>query len=175
MTKNYYRVSASLFVSWVTQRAVKPRVAGLIEHFAHHKAVLKYQQSSVPAGQLNLQVEPTERDEWFEQESMPEILRQATIEKSELDIECYHTNLCLIGRVDQLYLLNGFGILSDTKSHATPTFRDQLQLSFYAFILQSNGYQMADFAYIRCAHGGVSYHVVDLIPTEVMKEIFQLM
>ena len=170
MTKVYH-VSASLFVRWATQRSTKHRVIGLIEHYAHHQAVLKYQLPNLTIPQ----VPPSDKEHWFEDEGMPVELRQAKIEKSESEITCRFSDFLLLGRVDQFYLFGSAGILVDTKSHAKPTIEDQLQLSFYAFILEQNGYKIADYAYVRCANIGISYQVIDLLPSELMKEIIELM
>lgn len=171
MTK-VYRVSASLFVRWATQRSTKHRVIGLIEHYAHHQAVLKYQSPKLTTPQVTL----SDKENWFENEGMPIALRQAKIEKSESDIACRFSDFHLLGRVDQFYLVKNIGVLVDTKSHAKPTFKDQLQLSFYAFILQQNGYKIADYAYVRCANNvDVSYQEIDLLPLDLMKEIIELM
>lgn len=171
MTKVYH-VSASLFVRWATQRSTKHRVIGLIEHYAHHKAVLKYQSHN----RTTPQAPQSDKENWFECEDMPVELRQAKIEKSESNIACRFSDFHLLGRVDQFFLFRNTGVLVDTKSHAKPTIKDQLQLSFYTFILQQNGYKMAEYAYVRCANNiGISYHAIDLLPLELMKEIIELM
>lgn len=159
-----YPFSASQFVTWGTHRSISPRIKGIIEHYAHHIAVSKYQLQSVP--------QPQNGDSWLTNENMPSVVRLATLAKSEENIALLFRDLNLYGRIDQMYQYDGTYFLVDTKSHASPTFSDQLQLSFYSFILSRLGYRMAPAAFVRSCYGNqVHYEAVDIIPHDAMSEI----
>ncbi|BBM67931.1 hypothetical protein VA249_45770 (plasmid) [Vibrio alfacsensis] len=158
-----YPLTASQFVEWGTHPTIEPRIRGIIEHYAHHQAVITYQVHTVP--------QPSNDESWLSNENMPTILRMANIVKSEENIEYIYRDLRLYGRIDQLYQYSGNFILVDTKSHKEPTFSDQLQLSFYAFILANIGFKVAPVAFIRSVYNSVDYEQLDLIPPEVMREI----
>ncbi len=103
---------------------------------------------------------------------MPSVVRLATLAKSEENIAFLFRDLNLYGRIDQMYQYDGTYFLVDTKSHASPTFSDQLQLSFYSFILSRLGYRMAPAAFVRSCYGNqVHYEEVDIIPHDAMSEI----
>lgn len=159
-----YPFSASQFVQWATHPIIISRVRGIIEHHCHHEAVKKYQLTIVPR--------PTTDQSWFSAENMPDIVRLASLSMSEERIQCYHKDFRMFGRLDQLYRYSNFFFLVDSKSHKQPTFSDQLQLSFYSFILCSNGYAMGDLAFIRSIYDGKpEYHEVEIIPWAAMSEI----
>ncbi|ELA9367457.1 PD-(D/E)XK nuclease family protein [Vibrio parahaemolyticus] len=166
-----HSLSASLFLTWALHKQITPRIRGIIEHYVHHISVTKY-QSLLPAAILSSGVQHQHAAAWFEAENMPAILREAKIALSESDISFTYKDLRLKGRVDQLYKYRDGYILVDTKSHDEVTFRDQLQMSFYALVLYLKGYKLYDIAYIRSVRNGqVSYLEVELIPVEAMKEV----
>lgn len=161
--KKIYPISASQFIAWATHPTVIHKVRGIIEHYCHHVAVRKYQLTTV--------VRPEAEQNWFADENMPDAVRLASLVMSETPISCVHSEFRMHGRIDQLYKLGTF-FLVDTKSHEEPTFADQLQLSFYSFILHSRGYRMVDVAYIRSTYGNTTtYKVVEIIPLPAMEEI----
>lgn len=161
-----YPLSASQFVEWAMHKVNKPRVMGIIEHYVHHQTVTKYQVQTV--------VQPTNEDNWFSKENMPSIVRTAQLVMSEGKVSAIYKDLKLNGRIDQLYQYNGSFVLVDTKSHEYASLKDQLQLSFYALVLSLMGYKIADVAFIRSVYNNeVFYNLVELVPTEAMKEIIR--
>ncbi|EOX3447453.1 PD-(D/E)XK nuclease family protein [Vibrio cholerae] len=168
LAKKTYPLSASQFIAWGTHPFITPRIRGIIEHHAHHQAVLKYQCANFPPQK----VISADVERWMDSENMPSLIRSAALVMSEEIISTIHRDLRLHGRIDQLYQYGGWHFLVDTKSHCETTFSDQLQLSFYSFVLSKNGYQVAPFAFIRSVYGNdVHYEELDIIPSETMVEI----
>ncbi|NGZ66606.1 hypothetical protein G6Z92_06350 [Vibrio aestuarianus subsp. cardii] len=166
-----YNLSASLFLTWALHKQVIPRIRGIIEHYVHHISVTKY-QSLVPHPNSGSVVQHQHAAAWFDAENMPTILREANVALSESDVSIIYKDLRLNGRVDQLYKYRDGYILVDTKSHEEVTFRDQLQMSFYAIILYLKGYKLYDTAYIRSVRNGhVNYLELEIIPLDAMKEV----
>ncbi|MEZ9863893.1 PD-(D/E)XK nuclease family protein [Vibrio breoganii] len=170
----YHPLSATRFITWATHPKISPRIRGLIEHFAHHKAVLKYQRlTSVP---IQVATSSSCAVAWYESENMPNDLMSSKLLLSESDIQATWKDLRLVGRVDQAYeSKQGKVILVDSKAHPKVTFRDQLQLSFYAYIMLKNGYRVSDVGYIRSfAYQDIEYLAVDIIPALAFVEILSL-
>lgn len=168
-----YQLSASKFITWATHRKILPRVRGLVEHFSHHQAVVKYQRLAsvpLPASASNCAVA------WSQRENMPLDLVTAKLLMSECEIKAIWQDLVLIGRVDQAYVdKQNRVILVDSKAHPSVTFSDQLQLSFYAYILRKNGHHIGDYGYIRSyACQDIEYLEVDIIPAVAFIEILRL-
>ncbi|MEZ9922257.1 PD-(D/E)XK nuclease family protein, partial [Vibrio breoganii] len=139
----------------------------------HHRAVLKYQRLTSKPVQMT---DSSCALAWYESENMPGDLMSAKLLLSESDIEVIWKDLRLVGRVDQAYEnKQGKVILVDSKAHPKVTFRDQLQLSFYAYIMLKNGYSVSDVGYIRSfAYQDIEYLAVDIIPTQAFVEILSL-
>lgn len=166
-----HNLSASLFLTWAMHDKITPKIRGIIEHHVHHISVTQYQALTLNANFL-VEQPSAEALSWFDAENMPRILRQSKALMSENEISHIYKDLKLNGRVDQVYQHDGYHILVDTKSHSSVSFRDQLQMSFYALILYFLGYKMYDTAYIRSVQNEqVTYLEVELIPSKAMTEI----
>lgn len=165
-----YPLTASKFRAWATHRNVSPRIKGIVEHYAHHQALLKYQRFTSVFTATNCAVA------WLEHENMPLDLVSAKLLMSECDIGCIWKDLELRGRIDQAYQDSEERvILVDSKSHSQVTFSDQLQLSFYAHILRKKGYRLAEYAYIRAYNQqDIEYLDVDIIPARAFIDILKL-
>ena len=175
------KITASQFVNLLTiDRGIRAR--GILEHYAHSDAVLRYQSKQDNDRSVYLPDHQNASKNailWFAVEKMPSELVNAYITLSEYEINCEFGNHLLIGRVDQLYQINKNYLLVDTKSHVSATFSDQLQLSFYAYILRCKNYALLDYAYIRSARETVKYNSVEIIPhlavLELLEQAVQLM
>ncbi len=102
---------------------------------------------------------------------------KATESESECEIQAIWKDLVLIGRVDQAYVdKQNKVILVDSKAHPSVTFSDQLQLSFYAYILRKNGHHVGGYGYIRsyACQDDIEYLEVDIIPAQAFIEILRL-
>ncbi|EHA1082434.1 PD-(D/E)XK nuclease family protein [Photobacterium damselae] len=109
------------------------------------------------------------RQMWFFKENMPFELRKAKLRFNEYKIE----NNEFIGRLDQGYeLINGQLVIVDTKSHSKPTLADYLQLSIYRLILLDNGFNVAQYGYIRHEVGNyIYYSKMQLLSSFVVKSL----
>jgi len=168
-----YNLTASTFLTWALHPKVKSRIRGIVEHHVHHLSVSKYQKLPKVHEKV-LGDSGTSREKWFLSENMPTIIQDSLCVMSEENVRCLYADLVLIGRIDQLYGYNGQSILVDTKSHKKVTFADQLQLSFYAFILHTLKYKVTSVAFIRTVYSTIQYHEVEIIPPSAMEEIFSL-
>ncbi|GAD89966.1 hypothetical protein VHA01S_030_00410 [Vibrio halioticoli NBRC 102217] len=156
---------------WATHPKVVIRIKAIVEHYAHHKAASKYQKLvSKPVSVSN------DCSAWMANENMPTDIMNAKLLLSETEIQATWKDLRLIGRVDQAYVTQSNRVtLVDSKAHSTVTFRDQLQLSFYAYILLKNGYRIDEVSYIRSfAYDDIEYQEVDIIPAQTFIEILGL-
>ncbi|HIF9538223.1 hypothetical protein HWA77_10685 [Photobacterium damselae subsp. damselae] len=109
------------------------------------------------------------RQMWFYKENMPLELRKAKLKFNEYKIE----NNEFVGRLDQGYeLMNGQLVIVDTKSHSQPTLADYLQLSLYRLILLDNGFNVAQYGYIRHEVGNyIYYSKMQLLSSFVVKSL----